>query len=42
MLDLLFDLMIPQTKLGLALWGVILFILLLVAAALVLGWTILT
>jgi hypothetical protein len=42
MLDLLFDLLIPQSKLGLALWGVALFVLLLVAAAILLGWAVLT
>lgn len=42
MLDLLFDLLIPQSKFGLALWGLALFVLLLVAAAILLGWAILT
>jgi hypothetical protein len=42
MLDDLLILLLPETKLGLALWGVAIFVLLLVAAALFLGWAILT
>jgi hypothetical protein len=42
MWDDLLILLIPESKLGFALWGVALFVLLLIAAALVLGWAILT
>jgi hypothetical protein len=40
--DFLFDLLIPQTKFGLALWGVAMFIVVLIVAALMLGWVIIT
>ena len=42
MWDELLILLIPTSKLGLALWGVALFVIILLLAALILGWAILT